>query len=834
MMYRTLRLWRRTLSIVSIAATAALFSVAPLAHADQEMTATASGEENPGMSAIKAIDDNPNSRWSSNFSDDAWLTVDLGHAHSFDRMVLKWENAYGKAYKIQISDSNQDWATARTIYTQNAGVGKTEDFSFPRVSARYVRMQGVKRAAPLYGYSLFDLDLIDSGNTTPIAPVVPVAPIVTAPGTNLALGKVVFSTAPERDDLAASKAVDGNRNTRWSSAFGPEFTDEVENAAFITIDLGAEFNVSRVKLDWEAAYGKSYQILTSKTNTDWATAIPVFATATSDGAIDDISFPATMARYIRMQGVLRSSPYGYSLHEFEVYGSAITTQHAITASAGANGSITPNGTVLVTEHAHQSFNIVPAPGYAILKLVIDGEVFDRPQTQIHTFYEVHAAHSIQATFVAIEIPHTPVIPAGTNLALGKTATSTDIERGGLDASQAVDGKLDTRWASEFNSALKEVASISIDLGSPLSFNQVVLQWENAYGKKYTLEASNDGTNWTPILTNNAGIGGKETLSFPTQTARHVRMQGIERFTQYGYSLFEFEVYNTQVGALPVAFIDGPAQGSTYKAGDTLTFAARATDAEDGVLPASSLTWWPELRHNVHGHVIQPPKAYVADPAQRSLKISTVGETSDDVWLRFYVQATDSNGQVSTVVTRDIYPQKATVTLATVPPGLSVTLDGQPLSKPDNLGVVGMERNIGAIEQNFNGRRYRFGSWSDSGAASHTIFWPNANTTYTATFVDIGAAIYLKPTVVLDTVPSSAVGRPTKLSASTSDSDGNVVKVEYFDGGILIGSSTDANTNAGTSKPFAVTWTPNVEGMHRLSARATDNDGVTTDSVAVDV
>ena len=50
-----------------------------------------------------AVDGSQGTRWSSNFSDDAWMSVDLGKTYSVNKVVLNWEGAYGKAYKIQVS-----------------------------------------------------------------------------------------------------------------------------------------------------------------------------------------------------------------------------------------------------------------------------------------------------------------------------------------------------------------------------------------------------------------------------------------------------------------------------------------------------------------------------------------------------------------------------------------------------------------------------------------------------------------------------------------------------------------------------------------------------------
>jgi chitinase len=65
-----------------------------------------------------------------------------------------------------------------------------------------------------------------------------------------------------------------------------------------------------------------------------------------------------------------------------------------------------------------------------------------------------------------------------------------------------------------------------------------------------------------------------------------------------------------------------------------------------------------------------------------------------------------------------------------------------------------------------------------------------------------------------------------LAADASDDDGTVAKVEFFQGSTLIGTDT--------TKPYALTWNNVAAGNYTLTARATDNDGATTTSAAVNV
>jgi hypothetical protein len=83
----------------------------------------------------------------------------------------------------------------------------------------------------------------------------------------------------------------------------------------------------------------------------------------------------------------------------------------------------------------------------------------------------------------------------------------------------------------------------------------------------------------------------------------------------------------------------------------------------------------------------------------------------------------------------VLPNTVTLALTTLPAGLQVTLDGQPIATPASMtSVVGMLRMLGVVSPQTAGNvGYPFMSWSDGGTASHTITTPATNTTYTATY-----------------------------------------------------------------------------------------------------
>ncbi|CAM4098074.1 penicillin acylase family protein [Kibdelosporangium persicum] len=127
-----------------------------------------------------------------------------------------------------------------------------------------------------------------------------------------------------------------------------------------------------------------------------------------------------------------------------------------------------------------------------------------------------------------------------NLALGRAASATSAETGAYPspARHAVDGDLRTRWASDWS----DNQSLTVDLGLVQPVSRAVLRWEAAYGKSYRLETSADGSSWRSVYSTTAGDGGVDTVTFPPVDARYVRFVGVQRGTNWGYSLYELEVH----------------------------------------------------------------------------------------------------------------------------------------------------------------------------------------------------------------------------------------------------------------------------------------------------
>ncbi|MEF9929282.1 MAG: discoidin domain-containing protein [Massilia sp.] len=126
-----------------------------------------------------------------------------------------------------------------------------------------------------------------------------------------------------------------------------------------------------------------------------------------------------------------------------------------------------------------------------------------------------------------------------NLAANRPAMASSFQTSTMVPASVVDGDPKTRWSSTFSNT----EWIQIDLGSVQSFNSVLLDWETAFARAYSLQVSTNGSAWTTVFSTKTGLGGAERIDFPATNARFVRMVGTQRATNWGYSLIEFKVSN---------------------------------------------------------------------------------------------------------------------------------------------------------------------------------------------------------------------------------------------------------------------------------------------------
>ncbi|MDR6555109.1 discoidin domain-containing protein [Paenibacillus qinlingensis] len=372
----------------------------------------------------------------------------------------------------------------------------------------------------------------DGGPTNPTDPTDPTDPTEPTnppvnPGSNLALNKQT-SSSPDYH-RASSDAVDGRLDRRWESAFADN--------QWMSVDLGTKQTINRVLLNWENAYGKAYTIDVSVDGETWHT---VYATDKENGGIDNISFSPVEARYVKMNGIKRGTPYGFSLWEFEVY--------AGTADLIDSPALTASTKAIIGEPVELTFGDNSAWRAAIHAVELDGVSLNSSQYHLEAGkITLDASLFIEAKAYEISVAATgykndavsQLVTLGSyhNLALNQSTTTSD---GSLQSgSYAVDGNKATRWESQHGI---DPQWISVDLGEATTIHRVVLNWENAAAKSYRVEVSTDGVTWTTAFATTNGREGIANLLINPTNARYVKVTGTERTTQYGYSLFELEVY----------------------------------------------------------------------------------------------------------------------------------------------------------------------------------------------------------------------------------------------------------------------------------------------------
>ncbi|QKW59931.1 discoidin domain-containing protein [Streptomyces sp. NA03103] len=312
------------------------------AYAADPAAVTASAAENAGTAPGLAFDGDGGTRWSSDFTDDAWIRVDLGTTIRVDRVTLDWEAAHGKRYVLEASTNGTDWTP---FYTETAGTGgSVTAHTYPQeVRARYLRMRGIERATP-YGYSLYSFKVY-GGEPAPASTT----------RTNLALNHPAYSNVYQHAGTSPAFVTDGGRPadlkgdaTRWSSDWNAD--------RWVSVDLGATSTIDTVDLYWEAAYAVDYALQVSDDNRTWRTVYrpsadevaarraDVKSPGEATGRHDTVRLPQPVTgRYVRMLGKERRSFYnpapataqfGYSLYEFEVWGTGGSAAAAYPALPG--------------------------------------------------------------------------------------------------------------------------------------------------------------------------------------------------------------------------------------------------------------------------------------------------------------------------------------------------------------------------------------------------------------------------------------------------------------------------------------------------------------------
>lgn len=483
-----------------------------------------------------AIDNKANTSWISSAAGDQWIYVELKGIYKISSMQVDWGNNYAPNYEIQISDDAQMWQTVKTIIDGQGGNENISDLG--NQEARYVRLKLNGSSGSSYQIIQWSVygELVEAENLE-----------------NIALNKTATASSVYNNVYTANRAIDGsfennggNDQSRWVS-------NRNSNDEYIQIDLEANYDLTGVKLYWEGNGAKKYQILVSEDGKTWQ---KVYLEENGQPGIANIPFNETVtARYVKMLGIECASKYGYSLWEFEVYGKlhqepvVPEVNIALNKTSKASSEFTdPNDGQNWTDISHitdgkggiDELTYKNTTGRYVRMLGIEpGGIYGYSLWEFEVYGE------------AVLEPENPNV----NLALNKSSNASseyvDSKDGnktyesslafdGKGTNEIVDGK-QSRWVSNRKS---NDEWIYVDLQDIYNISKVILNWEGSGAKKYKVQVSNDGQVWTDISDINDGDGGLDELSYKDVTGRYVRMLGIEVGSDYGYSLWEFEVYGT--------------------------------------------------------------------------------------------------------------------------------------------------------------------------------------------------------------------------------------------------------------------------------------------------
>lgn len=269
-----------------------------------DKTATASNVHGNNV-ADNAIDGEQGSRWETDHGKGGteWIQVDLGKVYTVSSFKIKWETAAAKAYKFQVSMNGTDWTTVCDVTDGKSG--ETREETFAVTEAKYIRIYCETKTTQ-YGYSIWELEVY--GNTPDSIQEEPTVPVVKG---NVALNKFATTSSVYGNNIA-NYAVDGNMGSRWETIHGEGLTD------WLQVDLGDTYTIDSFKINWETAAAKEYQFQVSVDGTTWTTVCNV--SDGKSGKVREESFAATSAKYVRLLCTSKTTGYGYSIWDMEVYG----------------------------------------------------------------------------------------------------------------------------------------------------------------------------------------------------------------------------------------------------------------------------------------------------------------------------------------------------------------------------------------------------------------------------------------------------------------------------------------------------------------------------------
>jgi cysteine-rich repeat protein len=206
----------------------------------------------------------------------------------------------------------------------------------------------------------------------------------------------------------------------------------------------------------------------------------------------------------------------------------------------------------------------------------------------------------------------------------------------------------------------------------------------------------------------------------------VRLRVTDSFNLASIAALEVTAGNSA----PHALINAPSATLQWAVGEPIAFAGSASDAEQGALPASALSWSVVIHHcpqDCHNHPLQDFPAVAGG-------VFDAPDHDYPSFLEIRLTATDSGG-LSDSTTLYLYPRTVALSFTSTPSGLALSIGSTSHATPfQHVAIVGSAQAISApAPQTLAGADYVFTAWSDSGAQTHGITVPAAPASFAATF-----------------------------------------------------------------------------------------------------
>ncbi len=359
---------------------------------------------------------------------------------------------------------------------------------------------------------------------------------------NLALNKQAYAS-----NGTASAAVDGNPDSRWETTW--------EDNQWIYVDLGTVYNLDHLRLLWEGAYTKHYQVCVADELTpemlanlndedatnNFATGWTVAADQTYDSYVKDqtVSVSGFSGRYVAINCIERGTQWGNSIYELEVYANSLT-ESILNVTSDVRGGYVGTTVNFTADGLNADGSDLDLTGAV---WTMNGEPMTSQTVTFDTkgFYtvKVAATNGVEGETIV------GIFDAADNFVTPSLQTQQS-ENTTVDASRAIDGDAGTMWTATVDGTQNYNAWMVVDLGSELDVNGCYLHWEGATSAEYTVEVSTDGVEYTPVFSYASDVKMQDRYDWvfdgESHKARFVKINSTKAATGYGIKLKELQIF----------------------------------------------------------------------------------------------------------------------------------------------------------------------------------------------------------------------------------------------------------------------------------------------------